>query len=76
MPMAGGRVVDAPVLLLVCFHKALRAELAALHGLALSGPPMRREDVLQLRRRYRFLQVVYKYHCAAEDEVGAWELQR
>ncbi|XP_010272192.1 PREDICTED: uncharacterized protein LOC104608041 isoform X2 [Nelumbo nucifera] len=71
-PLSGVRLVDAPILLLVSFHKALRAEFAELHRLTLSsweiGSP-RRDLIVELLRRYRFLELVYKYHCAAEDEV-------
>ncbi|OVA09101.1 zinc finger protein [Macleaya cordata] len=71
-PFAGVRLIDAPILLLVCFHKAFRAELAELHQLTSSyleiGSPGR-DIILDLLRRFRFLKVAYKYHTAAEDEV-------
>ncbi|KAI3941246.1 hypothetical protein MKX01_029820 [Papaver californicum] len=67
------RVTDTPILLLVCFHKAFRAELEELHGttssfLEIIGSPGR-DLIIDLLRRYRFLKVAYKYHTAAEDEV-------
>eukprot|EP00268_Persea_americana_P069251 TRINITY_DN980_c0_g1_i2.p1 TRINITY_DN980_c0_g1~~TRINITY_DN980_c0_g1_i2.p1 ORF type:complete len:1235 (+),score=218.82 TRINITY_DN980_c0_g1_i2:393-4097(+) len=74
--IAGTSVVDSPILLLVCFHKALRAELANLHRLANILLPSSstterpsRSSVLDLCQRYRFLHKIYKYHCAGEDEV-------
>ncbi|XP_061358857.1 zinc finger protein BRUTUS-like At1g18910 [Gastrolobium bilobum] len=68
------RLVDAPVLLFVCFHKALRSELDQLRDLAetasLEDETRRcRELILKLRRRFEFLKLALKYHCAAEDEV-------
>lgn len=74
--IAGSSVVDYPVLLLVCFHKAMRAELANLHRLATVLSPSKsterpgRSSVLDLRHRYQFLHKIYKYHCASEDEVS------
>ncbi|KAF8390297.1 hypothetical protein HHK36_024822 [Tetracentron sinense] len=69
---SGVRLVDAPILLLVSFHKALRADLTELHRLTLSsseiGPPGR-DLILELHRRYEFFRLVYKYHCTFEDEV-------
>ncbi|XP_068641467.1 zinc finger protein BRUTUS-like At1g18910 isoform X2 [Aristolochia californica] len=65
---AGVRLVDSPIMLLVCFHKALGAELAELHLLAENGRPGW-NGIPEFRRRYEFLQLVYKYHCTAEDEV-------
>ncbi|KAI3954024.1 hypothetical protein MKW98_017848 [Papaver atlanticum] len=67
------RVTDAPILLLVCFHKAFRDELEELHRIASSfleiiGFPGR-DLIIDLLRRFRFLRVAYKYHTAAEDEV-------
>ncbi|MCL7041667.1 hypothetical protein MKW94_004556 [Papaver nudicaule] len=67
------RVNDAPILMFVSFHKAFRAELVELHRIAssfleINGFPGR-DLILDLLRRFRFLQVVYKYHSAAEDEV-------
>lgn len=72
IPFAGVRVIDAPILLLVCFHKAFNAELTELHQITSSlleiiSPG--RDLILDLLRRFRFLKVAYKYHTAAEDEV-------
>ncbi|XP_077210155.1 zinc finger protein BRUTUS-like At1g18910 [Tasmannia lanceolata] len=71
--LSGGRIIDSPILLLVFFHKALRSELADLHRLtvSLSSSDLcpRRDSIIDLCRRFRFLCSAYKYHCAAEDEV-------
>ncbi|KAL5976685.1 hypothetical protein ACLOJK_021018 [Asimina triloba] len=71
---SAARVVDSPILFMVCFHKAFRKELDSLHVLVSSsssatGAMPERETLIELRKRYRFLQSVYKYHNAAEDEV-------
>ncbi|KAK7291673.1 hypothetical protein RIF29_07000 [Crotalaria pallida] len=68
------RLVDSPILLFVCFHKAVRSELRLLRRLAetasLEDDPQRSRDaILKLRSRFQFLKVAHKYHCAAEDEV-------
>ncbi|TKY55135.1 RING finger protein [Spatholobus suberectus] len=69
------QLVDAPILLFVCFHKALRSELDHLRRLAetassLEDEPRRcQQIILQLQRRFQFLKLAHKYHCAAEDEV-------
>ncbi|KAI3912679.1 hypothetical protein MKW92_037402 [Papaver armeniacum] len=67
------RVVDAPILIFLSFHKAFRTELEDLHQITLSfleinGFPGR-DLILDLLYRFRYLQVVYKYHSAAENEV-------
>ncbi|KAL5544275.1 hypothetical protein UlMin_008059 [Ulmus minor] len=66
------RLADAPIHLLVYFHKAFRAEVADLRGVvsdALESGSHSREFVLELLRRFEFLKIACKYHCAAEDEV-------
>lgn len=66
------RLVDAPVLFFVATHKAFRAELASLRRVAaeaVESNACRRDLVVDLRHRLEFLQLVYKYHSAAEDEV-------
>lgn len=71
-PLAGVPLVDAPILLFVCFHKALRSELSQLRRAATEEAESGshgRELVLELRRRFEFLKLVYKYHSATEDEV-------
>ncbi|PSR89630.1 Zinc finger protein BRUTUS-like [Actinidia chinensis var. chinensis] len=71
-PLSGVKLVDAPVLLLVYFHKALQAELAELRRVAEEAAERGsggRELIGDLRRRLEFLKVVYKYHCTTEDEV-------
>ncbi|XP_020226791.1 zinc finger protein BRUTUS-like At1g18910 isoform X2 [Cajanus cajan] len=67
-------IVDAPILFFVCFHKAFRSELDHLRRLAetasLEDEPRRcRQFILHLHRRFQFLRLALKYHCAAEDEV-------
>lgn len=67
------RLVDAPILLFVCFHKALRADLADLRRMAvvaLERVSYDRELILELHRRLEFVRLVYKYHCSTEDEVS------
>lgn len=68
------RLVDAPILLFVCFHEALRGELDELRRLAetlsLENVSHGRELILKLQRRFEFLKHVLKYHCVAEDEVS------
>ncbi|XP_030458146.2 zinc finger protein BRUTUS-like At1g18910 [Syzygium oleosum] len=70
---SGIRLADAPILLLVYFHKAFRAELAELRRgaavLAEMGPQGRQERLRELRGRFEFLVLAYEYHSAAEDEV-------
>ncbi|KAM5570638.1 hypothetical protein ABKV19_011336 [Rosa sericea] len=66
------RLAQTPILLLVCFHKAMRAELADLRHVteaALDGGFRGRGFVLEVLRRFEFLKLAYKYHCSAEDEV-------
>ncbi|KAI9117590.1 hypothetical protein K1719_011756 [Acacia pycnantha] len=69
------RIVDAPILLFVCFHEALRGELNELRSLAETSSPSPvnasgyPELILQLQRRFQFLKLVLKYHCVVEDEV-------
>ena len=73
----GVRLSDAPILLLVYFHTAIRAELAELRRVAVvaaageKSESHSRELVVELSRRFEFLKLVYKYHCAAEDEVSS-----
>ncbi|XP_004301304.1 PREDICTED: uncharacterized protein LOC101310711 [Fragaria vesca subsp. vesca] len=65
-------LAQSPILLLVCFHKAMRAELADLLHVttaALNGGFRGRGFVLEVLRRFEFLKLAYKYHCSAEDEV-------
>ncbi|OMO96591.1 Zinc finger, RING-type [Corchorus capsularis] len=73
--VAATRLADAPILLLVYFHNAIRAELSELRRVALAAAAEAksvseaRGFVVELSRRFEFLNLVYKYHCAAEDEV-------
>lgn len=69
------RLVDAPILFFVCFHKALRSELDRLRDLAetasfVDDQNVYREIVVKLLQRFQFLKLAFKYHCAAEDEVS------
>lgn len=69
---AGVRLSDAPILLFVYFHKAIRAELAELRRAAVVASELGSYDrqlILELLRRFQFLKLVNKYHCATEDEV-------
>lgn len=58
---------------LAFFHKALRAELGKLRRaaeeLVESDSGRRRWLIVEFRRRFEFLKLVYKCHSAAEDEV-------
>ncbi|XVF12013.1 hypothetical protein REPUB_Repub08aG0078000 [Reevesia pubescens] len=73
--LAGVRLADAPILLLIYFHTAIRAELAELRRVAVAAAADGKSDShlrefrAELSRRFEFLKLVYKYHCAAEDEV-------
>lgn len=59
------------------FHKAFRGELGELLRLANdavaasneSDKRRRETAVVELRRRLEFFRTVFRYHCAAEDEV-------
>ncbi|KAE9601465.1 putative aminoacyltransferase, E1 ubiquitin-activating enzyme [Lupinus albus] len=67
-------LLDAPILLFVCFHKAVRSELRLLRCFAETAsfeddPQRSRKSIIKLRSRFQFLKLAYKYHCAAEDEV-------
>ncbi|KAE9610036.1 putative aminoacyltransferase, E1 ubiquitin-activating enzyme [Lupinus albus] len=68
------RLVDAPILLFVCFHKAMRSELRLLRRIAKTASledehQRSRETIVKLRSRFQFLKLAQKYHCAAEDEL-------
>lgn len=69
----------APLLFFyVQLHKAIRRELSGLSesvvsletGYAKMGKTKAEELLLHLKKRYRFLEQVYKYHSSIEDEVG------
>ena len=68
---AAGSAAEAPVLIFVYFHKAIRAELEKLHAAAvrLATEGGADGDVAALERRCRFLFSVYRHHCDAEDAV-------
>ncbi|XP_052182286.1 zinc finger protein BRUTUS-like At1g74770 isoform X2 [Diospyros lotus] len=71
-PLSSVKLWDAPILLLVYFHKAFRAELADLHRMALAALERgsgSRDLILDLRGRFEFFKLVYKYHTAAEDQL-------
>ncbi|XP_037425114.1 zinc finger protein BRUTUS-like [Triticum dicoccoides] len=66
-----GSAAEAPVLIFVYFHKAIRAELDRLHAAAVRLATERGGDgdVAALDTRCRFLFSVYRHHCDAEDAV-------
>lgn len=68
-----GSAAEAPVLIFVYFHKAIRAELERMHAAAVRLATMGRAggggDVAALEARCRFLFAVYRHHCHAEDAV-------
>ncbi|KAF8696068.1 hypothetical protein HU200_036956 [Digitaria exilis] len=66
---AGTSAAEAPVLIFLYFHKAIRAELEALHGAAVRLATERSGDVAALTERCRFFFNIYKHHCDAEDAV-------
>ncbi|GJN15135.1 hypothetical protein PR202_gb02028 [Eleusine coracana subsp. coracana] len=72
-PDAGGAgastAAEAPVLIFVYFHKAIRAELERLHAAAVRLATERAGDVADFEARCRFLFSVYRHHCDAEDAV-------
>lgn len=75
--LAGVRLADAPILLLVYFHEAIRTELSELRRVAVAAAADEkseshsREFAVELSGRFEFLKLFCKYHCAAEDEVSS-----
>lgn len=67
--VVNARLSDSPILLFVYFHKAFRAQLAELQCLAGDTVRSGSDLAVELRRKFDFLKLVYKYHSAAEDEV-------
>jgi hypothetical protein len=65
----GGLAAEAPVLIFVYFHKAIRAELERMHAAAVRLATERSGDVAALDARCRFLFSLYRHHCDAEDAV-------
>ncbi|KAF8727465.1 hypothetical protein HU200_019073 [Digitaria exilis] len=69
----GGSAAEAPVLIFVYFHKAIRAELERMHAaavrLATTVDACPGGAVAALEARCRFLFAVYQHHCHAEDAV-------
>ncbi|CAH2067293.1 unnamed protein product [Thlaspi arvense] len=67
------KLADAPVLFFVYFHKAFLAQLVELRRFATDAAAKAGSfsgDLAgDLRRKFEFLKLVYKYHSAAEDEV-------
>ncbi|KAI7738980.1 hypothetical protein M8C21_010447 [Ambrosia artemisiifolia] len=66
------RLRQAPILLLLHFHNALRQELADLYRTAADALDSRTygpDLIPELRRRFEFFKLVNKYHSLAEDEV-------
>ncbi|VAH63071.1 unnamed protein product [Triticum turgidum subsp. durum] len=66
---AAGSAAEAPMLIFLYFHKAIRAELESLHGAAVRLATERAGDVGALAERCRFFVNIYKHHCDAEDAV-------
>ncbi|KAM3307842.1 zinc finger protein BRUTUS-like [Capsicum chacoense] len=65
-------LVESPILFFVLSHKAVETELAQIRRVAveaLDSSTGGDQVVDELCRRLHFLKLVYKYHCAAEDEV-------
>ena len=70
--ISGVALVEAPILCLLQFHKAVREELTELRRITVEASEKRnceQEFVLDLRRRFEFLKLFQKYHSASEDEV-------
>ncbi|XP_047324920.1 zinc finger protein BRUTUS-like At1g18910 [Impatiens glandulifera] len=73
--LSGTQLVEAPILFFLYFHKALLFELSELRRTIsealdrISSGSSGGELIAEIRRRFEFLNVAYKYHCAAEDEV-------
>uniref|UniRef100_A0A1J3CE36 Putative RING finger protein C2F3.16 n=1 Tax=Noccaea caerulescens TaxID=107243 RepID=A0A1J3CE36_NOCCA len=66
------KLSDAPVLFFVYFHKAFLAQLVELRSFATDAAEagyFGGDLAGELRRKFEFLKLVYKYHSAAEDEV-------
>ncbi|XP_051146044.1 zinc finger protein BRUTUS-like [Andrographis paniculata] len=62
--------LSSPIRIFLFFHKAIRAELDALHRTALALATNRSGgDLKQLIEKCHFLRSIYKHHCNAEDEV-------
>ncbi|KAM0845873.1 hypothetical protein ACQ4PT_056063 [Festuca glaucescens] len=66
---APGSAAEAPMLIFLYFHKAIRAELEGLHGAAVRLATERAGDVEALAERCRSFVNIYKHHCDAEDAV-------
>ncbi|XP_052154335.1 zinc finger protein BRUTUS-like [Oryza glaberrima] len=66
---AAGSAAEAPMLIFLYFHKAIRAELEGLHVAAVRLATERAGDVGALAERCRFFVNIYKHHCDAEDAV-------
>ncbi|KAM3200559.1 hypothetical protein P3L10_032921 [Capsicum annuum] len=68
---SGVKLVDTPILFFVISHKAIVLELADIRRVAVEASnngSQSVELVRDLSRRLELLKIVYKYHCAAEDE--------
>ncbi|KAL8531722.1 hypothetical protein ACS0TY_008353 [Phlomoides rotata] len=60
----------SPIRIFLFFHKAIRAELDALHQLAMAlATNTSGEDIKNFIDKCHFLHSIYKHHCNAEDEV-------
>lgn len=72
------KLSDAPVLFFVYFHKAFLAQLVELRSFATDAAEagyFGGDLAGELRRKFEFLKLVYKYHSAAEDEVRFYSFE-
>ncbi|KAJ4767892.1 zinc finger protein-like protein [Rhynchospora pubera] len=70
--LSGGDAASAeerPILIFLCFHKAIRSELDKIHRAAVALATDGARDVDDLADRCRFLSNIYNHHCQAEDAV-------
>jgi zinc finger-like protein len=62
-------VQDSPILFFLFFHKAISAELDALHLSAMAFAAGQLIDLQPLIEQYHLLRSIYQHHSSAEDEV-------
>ncbi|CAN0903469.1 Zinc finger protein BRUTUS-like At1g74770 [Linum grandiflorum] len=72
---SGVCLADAPILFLLCFHRAFLRELAELCRIAAiaassgSETTERGSEIDEIHCRFEFLKLAYDHHSAAEEEV-------
>ncbi|XP_057251192.1 zinc finger protein BRUTUS-like At1g18910 isoform X2 [Beta vulgaris subsp. vulgaris] len=75
---SGDKISGAPMRVLVFLHKAFRGELNQLRRAASDAADefaaeknecRRKMAAVEIRKRLEFFRSVFRYHCAAEDEV-------